>query len=194
MTSADATQSSIADDAEHLTALLIQTAKGDEVAFTDFYRLTSRRVYGLARRIIIDAEYSNETTQEVFLMVWEQARKYDPSTGSPLAWLMTITHRRAVDKVRSESRSARRELTWGQQEFETDYDHVAETVEDRLEAEHLIRCFRSMTVLQRESIHLAFYGCLTYREVAEQLGVPLPTVKTRIRDGLSRLRSCLDAG
>ena len=189
----DATPSRVTDDAEHLAILLRRVGEGDPDAFTAFYHLTSRRVHGLALRTIIDAEMARETTQEVFLMVWKQAHKYDPPAGSPMAWLMTITHRRAVDKIRAESSSARRELVWGLKTHQADHDDVAETVADRLEAQHLARCLTSLTILQRESIHLAYYGGLTYREVAEQLGAPVPTVKARIRDGLNRLRSCLDA-
>lgn len=181
------------DNDGHLVLLLDRIGAGDADALTDFYHATSPRVHGLARRLIINPEMSSEVTQDVFLMVWKQAYRYDSASGSPLAWLMTITHRRAVDKIRAESRSVRRELVWGLKTYQTDYDEVAETVADRLEAQHLTQCLGSLTNLQHESINLAYYAGLTYREVAEKLGVPVPTVKSRIRDGLTQLRSCLDA-
>lgn len=124
-------------------------------------------------------------------MVWEQAHKFDPSTGSPMAWLMTIAHRRAVDKVRSEHRGAVREIAWGMKNHRPDFDVVAETVSDRMERARVGECLKQLSPLQREAIDLAYYGCLTYVQVAEQLGVPVPTVKTRIRSGIQRLKACM---
>lgn len=127
-------------------------------------------------------------------MVWEQAHKFDPAAGSPMAWLMTIAHRRAVDRVRAEHRGTAREVAWGRKNYCLDFDDAAETAIDRVEAELVVKCLGELTALQRESIDLAFYRCLTYSQVAERLGVPLPTVKTRIRDGLRRLKICLEQG
>jgi RNA polymerase sigma-70 factor, ECF subfamily len=105
---------------------------------------------------------------------------------------MTLAHRRAVDRVRSAQASAAREKRVPA--AVPSYDHVAEEVEARLEAQRVRRCMDSLTGLQRESVTLAYYGGYTYREVAGVLGVPLGTVKTRMRDGLIRLRDCLGAG
>jgi RNA polymerase sigma-70 factor (ECF subfamily) len=148
-------------------------------------------VYGLARRVLIDAELSEDTTQEVYLQVWTNASRFDPAVGSPLAWLLTLAHRRAVDRVRSEQSSANREARFGAAMQEPDYDNVADTVAQRLDAEAVVQCLDSLTETQRESVRLAYYGGLTYREVAEKLNAAVPTIKSRIRDGLIRLKNCL---
>lgn len=180
-------------DRAALTVLLLRTGQGDRDAFTAFYVQTSQRVYSLARRTIVNIEISQDTTQDVYLTVWRDAHKYDPVLGSPMAWLMTITHRKSVDKVRTEQAKTNREARWGAQTHSPDYDVVAEAVEHRIEAQTVLKCLDTLSSVQREAIDLAYYGCLTYREVADRLGVPLPTIKTRIRSGLVQLRSCLDA-
>lgn len=180
-----------ADVNRRLGALLEQIAQGDQAAFAEFYQLTSRRVYGMARRVLIDTELSEDTTQEVFLQVWQNASKFNPDAGSPLAWLMTISHRRAVDKVRSSQSSTDREAKYGASSQEIDHDSVSDEVGSRLEAEAVVRCLETLTDTQQESVRLAYYGGLTYREVAERLNAAVPTIKSRIRDGLIRLKTCL---
>lgn len=181
-----------------LEDLLAGIARGSQDDFAAFYAQTSRRVYGLARRVLIDAELSEDTTQEVYLQVWTNAARFDPALGSPLAWLLTLAHRRAVDRVRSEQSSANREARYGAAMQEPDYDNVVDTVTSRLDAEAVTACLQSLTDTQRESVQLAYYGGLTYREVAEKLNAAVPTIKSRIRDGLIRLKNCLgvnaDAG
>lgn len=174
-----------------LGTLLERIAQGDQSAFAEFYGLTSRRVFGMARRVLIDAELSEDTTQEVFLQVWQNASKFNPEAGSPLAWLMTISHRRAVDKVRSSQSSTDREAKYGASSQEIDHDSVSDEVGNRLEAEAVVRCLATLTATQQESVRLAYYGGLTYREVAEKLNAAIPTIKSRIRDGLIRLKTCL---
>ncbi len=182
---------SAADVNKRLGSLLRQIAQGDQAAFAEFYELTSRRVYGMARRVLIDAELSEDTTQEVFLQVWQNAAKFNPDAGTPLAWLMTISHRRAVDKVRSSQSSTDREAKYGATSQEIDHDSVSDEVGSRLEAEAVVRCLDTLTETQQESVRLAYYGGLTYREVAEKLNAAVPTIKSRIRDGLIRLKTCL---
>lgn len=174
-----------------LAALLERVARGDQAAFAEFYELTSRRVFGMARRVLIDVELSEDTTQEVFLQVWQNAAKFNPEAGSPLAWLMTISHRRAVDKVRSSQSSTDREAKYGASSQDIDHDSVSDEVGSRLEAEAVVRCLNTLTDTQQESVRLAYYGGLTYREVAEKLNAAVPTIKSRIRDGLIRLKTCL---
>ena len=188
---AAAPQATSADVNRRLGALLEQIARGDQAAFAEFYQLTSRRVYGMARRVLIDTELSEDTTQEVFLQVWQNAAKFNPDAGSPLAWLMTISHRRAVDKVRSSQSSTDREAKYGASSQEIDHDSVSDEVGSRLEAEAVVRCLETLTDTQQESVRLAYYGGLTYREVAERLNAAVPTIKSRIRDGLIRLKTCL---
>lgn len=180
-----------ADVNRRLGALLGQIAAGDQAAFAEFYQLTARRVFGMARRVLIDTELSEDTTQEVFLQVWQNAAKFDANAGSPLAWLMTISHRRAVDKVRSSQSATDREARYGASSQEVDHDSVSDEVDSRLEAEAVVRCLDTLTETQQESVRLAYYGGLTYREVAEKLNAAVPTIKSRIRDGLIRLKTCL---
>jgi RNA polymerase sigma-70 factor, ECF subfamily len=175
-----------------LAALLAKVARGDEAAFAAVYDQIGAMVYGLARRIIKDPAQSEEVTQEVLLEVWRSASRFDPVQGSARSWLLTIAHRRAVDRVRSVPASAERESRAAL--AARDYDVVAEEVEARLEAQRVRRCLDTLTELQRESVTLAYYGGYTYREVAGLLGVAVGTVKTRMRDGLIRMRDCLGAG
>ncbi|WP_394939022.1 ECF RNA polymerase sigma factor SigK [Psychromicrobium sp. YIM B11713] len=187
----DAAESS--DQAQASLAGLIEaTALGDEQAFQELYRRSSRRVYGLARRVLVDPDLAEDTTQEVYLQIWQNADRFSAESGSAMAWLMTITHRRAVDKVRSSQSATDREARYGASSQSMDHDEVAETVNDKLDAEAVVKCLGSLTETQQESVRLAYYGGLTYREVAEKLGAAVPTVKSRIRDGLLRLKSCLE--
>jgi RNA polymerase sigma-70 factor (ECF subfamily) len=180
-----------ADLSQRLAGLLALIAGGDQAAFAQFYQLTSRRVFGMARRVLIDPELSEDTTQEVFLQVWQNAGKFNPEAGSPLSWLMTISHRRAVDKVRSSQSATDREARYGASSQDVDHDSVSAEVDSRLEAEAVVRCLETLTDTQQESVRLAYYGGLTYREVAERLNAAVPTIKSRIRDGLIRLKTCL---
>ncbi|HEV7169313.1 MAG TPA: ECF RNA polymerase sigma factor SigK [Micrococcaceae bacterium] len=178
-------------DRAMLEGLIRLTAGGDQAAFARLYQLTAKRVYGMARRVLVDPELAQDTTQETYLQVWQAAAKFDPSAGSPLAWLMTIAHRRAVDKVRSTQSSTDREARYGAASQVVEHDDVVDTVSSRLEAEEVVKCLGTLTETQQESVRLAYYGGLTYREVAEKLGAAVPTIKSRIRDGLLRLKNCL---
>ena len=176
-----------------LAGLLALVARGDQSAFAAVYDRSAAQVFGLVRRVIRDPAQSEEVTQEVMLEVWRSASRFDPHRGSAMAWLMTLAHRRAVDRIRSGQAAAEREVR-AAAATGPGYDMVAEEVETRLDAQRVRRCLESLTDLQRESVTLAFYGGHTYREVASLLGVATGTVKTRMRDGLIRLRDCLGAG
>jgi RNA polymerase sigma-70 factor (ECF subfamily) len=176
-----------------LAGLLALVARGDQGAFAAVYDRSAAQVFGLVRRVIRDPGQSEEVTQEVMLEVWRSASRFDPHRGSAMAWLMTLAHRRAVDRIRSGQAAAERELRVAAATG-PDYDVVSEEVETRLDAQRVRRCLDSLTDLQRESVTLAYYGGYTYREVASLLGVATGTVKTRMRDGLIRLRDCLGAG
>ena len=175
--------------ADQLGALLGRVARGDQDAYTAVYDRTAGQVLGLVRSIVRDPAQSEEVTQEVLLDVWRSASRFDAELGSAAAWVMTLAHRRAVDRVRSEQKAAERELRVASSAVA--YDEVAEAVEARLDRERVRRCLGSLTELQRESVTLAYYDGYTYREVAGLLGVAIGTVKTRMRDGLIRLRDCL---
>jgi RNA polymerase sigma-70 factor (ECF subfamily) len=171
--------------------LLGRVARGSSDAFAQLYDLLSGAVYGLVRGILRDPAQSEEVTQEVLVDVWRRAATYDADRGSATAWIMTIAHRRAVDRVRREEAAASREERAARETAGKATDPVAEEVETRLEHEQVRRCLGSLTELQLESIQLAYYRGYTYPQVAELLSVPLGTVKTRLRDGLIRLRDCL---
>ncbi|OBG88839.1 RNA polymerase subunit sigma [Mycobacterium sp. E802] len=174
-----------------LDAQLRRVARGDAEAFAGLYDATSARVYGLILRILRDPGYSEETTQEVYAQVWRRAADYDPQQGSALSWLMTLAHRRAVDRVRSEVASSRREAHYIAVSTEPDSDVVADSAIRSDEQRQVADCLGSLTDLQRQAIELAYYDGLTYPQVSERLSTSLGTVKTRMRDGLRRLRDCL---
>ena len=175
-----------------LGVLVGHVARGDEDAFRALYDRTAGQVLGTVRRVLRDPAQSEEVMQEVLLEVWRTAARFDPAAGSAAAWMMTLAHRRAVDRVRSEHSAALREQRAAV--ARVDYDDVTEAVETSLEHERVRRCLASLTDLQREAVTLAYYQGYTYREVAGLLGVAVGTVKTRMRDGLIRLRDCLGVG
>jgi RNA polymerase sigma-70 factor, ECF subfamily len=172
-----------------LPALLLQVARGDQGAFEMVCRRIAAPVFGMVRAVVRDPCQSEEVAQEVLVEVWQKASRFDHERGSAMAWVATIAHRRAVDRVRSEHRSAERELRAAV--FAVAYDQVAEEAEANLDRERVRRCLRSLTGLQREAVTLAYYGGYTHRQVAALLGVAPGTVSTRMRDGLIRLRDCL---
>lgn len=171
--------------------LLTLVARGDQQAFEELYQLVSGPVYGLVRRVVRDTAQSEEVAQEVLLEVWRTAPRFDPGRGSALAWVLTLAHRRAVDRVRSARAAGERELREARRLDVPAFDQVTEEVEAGLEREWVRRCLDRLTELQRQSVTLAYYDGYTYREVAERLSLPLGTVKTRMRDGLLRMRQCL---
>ncbi len=177
-----------------LEALLGRIARGDREAFETLYTAVAGSVLGLARRVVRDPAQSEEVAQEVLIEVWRCAARFDARRGSAMAWIMTLAHRRAVDRVRSAQASADRDLQAGVRDHRPAFDEVSEQVERRLEREQVRRCLRQLTELQHESVTLAYYRGYTYQQTAEVLGVALGTVKTRLRDGLIRLRDCLGVG
>ena len=174
-----------------LEALLDRVSRGDQQAFETVFTAVSGPVLGLVRRLLRDPAQSEEVAQEVLIEVWRCAARFDPRQGSAMAWIMTLAHRRAVDRVRSAQAATDREQRVAARDHTPAFDEVSEQVERRLEREQVRRCLGSLTELQRESVLIAYYRGCTYQETADLLGAALGTVKTRLRDGLIRLRDCL---
>jgi RNA polymerase sigma-70 factor (ECF subfamily) len=172
-----------------LDGLLAQVARGDESAFEAVYNQLAGAVYGLIRKVIRDPAQSEEVSQEVLLEVWRTASRFDPAKGSAATWVMTIAHRRAIDRVRSVTATTARDQRAAEPLLAG--DEVAEAVEASLDRERVRHCLDGLTELQRESITLAYYGGYSYPQVAALLGATLSSIKTRIRDGLIRMRDCL---
>ena len=174
-----------------LEGLLGLVAGGDEPAFAELYHWVAPAVFGLVTKVVRNPAQAEEVTQEVFVELWRTAPRFDPARGTARSWIMTCAHRRAVDRVRSAERAARRDDLAGRRDQGRPYDEVVEQVETSLERERVRRGLDVLTDLQREAVVLAYYGGYTHREIAELLGVPSGTVKTRLRDGLMRLRDHL---
>jgi len=168
--------------------LLEQIAGGDQAAFGALYDEVSPRVFGLIRRLLVDHAQSEEVTQEVFLEIWQNASRYERSKGGASTWILTMAHRRAVDRIRSSQAGRDRDVKIGIRDFVSDYDNVADTVETTIEHERVKEAMSQLTELQRQAVSLAYYGGYSHSEVATMLSVPIGTVKTRLRDGMIRLR------
>ena len=169
-------------------ALLRRIAEGDQQAFSRLYDDVAPRVLGLIRRLLIDHAQSEEVAQEVFLEIWQTASRFDENKGGASTWILTMAHRRAVDRIRSSQSSRDRDTKVGIRDFAPEYDHVSETVEVTIEHERVKGAMERLTALQRQAVCLAYYGGYSHSEVAELLKVPIGTVKTRLRDGMIRLR------
>jgi RNA polymerase sigma-70 factor (ECF subfamily) len=174
-----------------LDALLHRVARRDTDAFAALYDNTKSRVYGLVVRVLRDAGYSEETTQEIYLEVWRSAAAFDSNKGSALSWLMTMAHRRAIDRVRSEQATGQRESRYGAATVERSGDLVADSAIAADERRRVAECLGSLTDVQRQCIDLAYYGGLTYAEVSQRLSANLSTIKSRMRDAMRGLRGCL---
>jgi len=180
--------------AERLADLLRRSARGDQVAFAELYDATQARVFGLAVRVVRDPAQAEEVTQEAFLEVWRTASRFDADKGSALSWLMTICHRKSVDRVRSAEASTRRDTSYHQQNHTIDIDSTADAAQASMEAQRVRSALQSLTEVQREALELAYFGGYTHTEVAGILDLPVGTAKTRIRDGLIRLRDKMGVG
>ena len=176
---------------ERNAELLRRSAEGDEGAFAELYDLTSRTVYGLVLRVTRAPELAAEVVQEVYLMAWKQSARFDQGRGTVLAWLCTMAHRRAVDRIRQSQRERDRDQKYETLQVDTTGDATWHEVERSLDSEAVRSGLGLLSPLQREAVSLVYYGGYSHRQAAEHLGVPLGTAKARIRDGLNGLRSAL---
>jgi RNA polymerase sigma-70 factor (ECF subfamily) len=177
-----------------LADLLQRSARGDRDAFASLYDAAAARVHCLALRVVRDPAQAEEVTQEAFLEIWRTASRYDADRGSAVSWLLTIAHRKAVDRVRSAEASSRRESTYHHRNQSVDHDTTADAATASLEARRVRTALGALTDVQREAIELAYFGGYTHTEVATLLDLPVGTAKTRIRDGLIRLRDTIGVG
>ena len=182
------------DAAARLADLLRRASRGDEVAFAAFYDATSSRAYGLALRVVRNPAHAEEVSQEAYLDAWRSSTRFNPALGSAAGWLLTIVHRKAVDRVRSVEASTVRDEIWQRESRPIDHDQTSDAAHSSLEAARIRGAVATLTDVQREAVELTYFGGYTHSEVAAMLDVPLGTAKTRIRDGLIRLRDLMGVG
>jgi RNA polymerase sigma-70 factor, ECF subfamily len=172
--------------------LLVAVAGGDQGAFDALFDRISPQVLGVALRVLRDRALAEEVSQEVMVEVWRKAARFDPERGTASGWVTTLAHRRAVDRVRSEQASRDRDERVSHRDQARDVDVVADEVTVRLDHWQVRQALSALTDRQREAIELAYFQGHTYRDVARVLEIPEGTAKSRLRDGLLRLREALE--
>jgi RNA polymerase sigma-70 factor, ECF subfamily len=177
--------------AAHLVDLMARCATADQAAFRELYDLTKQRVYGIVLKVLRSPDHAQEVSQEVYVEVWKQASTYQADKGSVIAWMATMAHRRAVDRVRSVSSEVARDERYALIDQDRESDQVWDSVAQQYDVERVRDALARLTQFQRESIQLAYYEGLTQSQIAKVLNLPLGTVKTRVRDGLRRLGDAL---
>ncbi len=182
-----------ADGADPADDALLRAAHGDQRAFAELYDLMSARVFGLILRVVIDRSQSEEVLQEVFLEAWQSAASFNADRGRARSWLLMIAHRRAIDRVRASQASRRRDLAAGARELAESSPGLDDEVELLIDGGKALTSLSELPEPQRRAIVLAYFGGYSQSEIAALLGTPLGTIKTRIRDGLTRLRRELEA-
>lgn len=182
------------DARERLRAAMARLGGGDRSALEDVYRATSAKLFGICLRILGDEKEAEDALQDVYLTLWRRADRYDPQRASPIAWLATFARNRAIDRLRL-GKAMRASVP------ETEALQVADqrlgAEEQMIDAERTARvhgCIETLDAAPREAIRSAFLEGRTYAELAERDGVPLGTMKSWIRRGLARLKTCMEAG
>ena len=179
--------------ADPIDSLLVRTGRGDAVAFAEVYAVLAARVHGLVLRVVRDQNQSEEVTQEVFLQVWQTAAGFDPARGSGRSWVLTRARRRAVDRVRSSQAARRRDDTESRLVRDEPQDDTVLAAHADLEAQSVREALAILPTAQRVAVELAYWGGHTHAEVSRLLQIPLGTAKSRIRDGLVKLRPGLSS-
>lgn len=168
----------------------VRVQGGDQAAFADFYDLLSARVFGTISRVLRDPAMSEEVAQEVFVELWRTAARFDAERGNVTAWAVTIARRRAVDRVRREQSQRNRIDELGEQRVAPD-DGPADEVVSSMEVTRVRAAVATLPDDQREVIELSFIEGIAHTDIADRLGLPLGTVKGRVRGGLKKLRGQL---
>ena len=175
-----------------LTELLAASADKDEAAFADLYRQTSPSVYTTALRVVRSQAHAEEVTQEVYVQVWQQAGHYDSGKGTVLGWMRMLAHRRAVDRVRAVTSADLRDRRAAQFAATDESSDEWEDVVTRIDAARVHHALAELSAVQREAVSLMYLESRSMKEIASQLHLPLGTVKTRIRDGIIRMRGAVN--
>jgi RNA polymerase sigma-70 factor (ECF subfamily) len=170
-------------------ALVLLAARSEESALAELYDRYGRTAYGLALRILRDKDLAEDAVQEAFLAVWRTASRFVPEKAKASTWILTLAHRRAVDIVRREQRRRAEPLDHAP---EPTVEGVDEDAFLRLQRERVQTTLRQLPDAQREALELAYYGGLSQSELAERLGPPLGTIKSRMFTGLSRMRELME--
>ena len=192
-----ASPASLPSSDARLAALMDEVAAGSANAFEHLYDAVADQVYGMTLRVLRDPALAEDAAQEALLEVWSTAPRFESARGSVRAWILTIAHRRAVDRVRrEESHASRARAAQAAEPRPAPADdgsaRVLEALHGEWEAARVRRALAGLTEIQREALALAYWKGLTHREVAGELGIPLGTAKARLRDGLLKLRDLLE--
>lgn len=191
MTAASVATDSADADREHLKSLLVSTAGGDRQAFESLYARTSAKLFGICLRILPERAQAEEALQDVYMAIWHKAGMYDGDRASPITWLAMIARNKAIDHLRA-SRSDRLSQPLDlAAEIADEGTSVADLAIAHADNRRLRACFDELSGEQRRVIHTAFFEGCTYEEIAERSDTPLGTVKSWIRRGLIKLKSCL---
>ena len=176
----------ISSPAPDLSALFVRVQSGDQAAFAELYDAIAPMVFGAVKRVLRDPAMSEEVTQEVFVELWKSAARFDPTRGVVSTWAVTMARRRAIDRVRSEQSQRNRVEQLGRRRADVE-EATDDTVVASLDAERVSRALAELPSDQRQIIQLAFIDGYSHSDIADQLGLPLGTVKGRVRGGLQRL-------
>lgn len=191
-----------ASDPAHLHLCLMAVAKQDAKAFRDLYESSSPKLFSFILRILQNRELAEEVLQESFVNIWNNAASYQSSLASPMTWMTTIVRNRAFDLLRKLNNGQHLHVSYDTDQFENEVWQAmespdltpAQALELSQDAASLARCMTKLEGLHRQAMSLAYFHDLSHSEVAEQMQLPMGTVKTWIRRGLEKLRLCLNTG